>query len=344
MYSSPSKSPLKASGPVPCRPSLSTPSSPKAIQMKPPKCILSRSPQNSSVTAMGAERSATGLYSVSTSPISRHSLQSAYKQGMNDACAHKRPACDVFKAFGRKNSQFAAPKTVDMMMTKEPSRNLLRSFSSELGTVQEDCMDPYLALCCDSPRTSPTSEEPHAPTSSCRQPPPVELIDAVLTGDALSSILDRLSRKDIGSLRLTCKRWSTAVTQKVTTLVPASMPPKDLGQKFPATTMLDLTLLGAKRFRSIKGSMLSCQSMLTGLELGDNRHGGGSWLCNQDTVTLSSLHKLRTLKIFNPKSLTQQGIENLSRLSELEVQFHTGTSSSERSYTTMWKTRHVQTI
>jgi hypothetical protein len=67
--------------------------------------------------------------------------------------------------------------------------------------------------------------------------------------------------------------------------------------------------------------MLSCKGMLTRLELGDNKHGGASWVCNQDMQTLASLHKLRILKIFNPKSLTRWGIEHLSRFKALEVTF-----------------------
>ena len=223
-----------------------------------------------------------------------------------------------------------------MKLTKEPSRNLLRNFSDELGAVQEESCSPDLALSCDPAAHLPTLQEVQRSRTSASPPPPVELIDSVMTGDALAVIMDCLPRHDIGSLRLTCKRWGAAIRQKVTALAPACVPPANVGERFPATSKLDLTYLGAKRFRSIKGSMLSCKSMLTSLEIGDNKHGGGSWVCNQDMHTLANLQKLQSLKIFNPKSLTQRGIENLSQLRELQVR-----RSLSASYTTGWARLHL---
>lgn len=257
------------------------------------------------------------------SPIPRHSLQSAYKQAVNDAYVHLPSSTPALKHSGGKHIQFELPKASDMCqlrMTKEPSRNLLPSFSDELaGPVQEESCAPDLALCCESAALLPTLHEAQPLRTSVSPPPPVELIDSVMTGDALSGIMERLARQDIGNLRLTCKSWGASIRQKVTALAPARVPPNNVRERFPAASRLDLTSLGAKRFRSIKGSMVSCKSMLTSLEIGDNKYGGGSWICNQDMNTLSSLHKLQSLKIYNPKSLTQRGIENLSQLHELEV-------------------------
>lgn len=316
MYSSPSKSPLQAGNTAPCRPGQhSTSFSPRAMEIIPLKGSIcsSRSPQASHIPGgLRAERS----------PIPRHSLQSAYKQTVNDACVRFSTSADVLKQSGRKYSQLALPRASDtchIRMTKEPSRNLLRSFSDELGPMHEEPSAADLALCCDSAAVLPTLQEVPPLRRGSSPAAPVELIDSVMTGDTLTYIMERLSRQDIGSLRLTCKRWGAAIRERVTALAPACMAPNDVGERFPAVSTLDLTSLGARRFRSIKGAMLSCKNILTSLELGDNKNGGGSWVCNQDMQTLSSLHKLQRLKIYNPKSLTQRGIEHLSNLQALEV-------------------------
>ena len=293
----------------------STHFSPKTVEPKPVKsfkCQL-RSPQPSAHLPVGR---------MDKSPITRHSLQSAYKRAMHDACVHVPTSSTSMRHSERKlgyNAPLKASELCQIKLTKEPSRNLLRSFSDELGAVQEEACASDLALCHESAALLPTLQKVQPLRTSISPPPPVELIDSVMTGDALAVIMKCLPRQDIGSLRLTCKRWGTAIRQKVTALAPACVPPANVGERFPAASKLDLTSLGAKRFRSIKGSMLSCKSMLTSLEIGDNKHGGGSWVCNQDMQTLASLNRLQSLKIFNPKSLTQRGIENLSQLHDLEV-------------------------
>jgi hypothetical protein len=266
-----------------------------------------------------------------TDAITQASLQKAYKVAISDA--HVRlaivstpvQACDRGKSLNWKMSSESRVPTCPKM-TKEPSANLSRESSGPLigvgGSSQEIPAIQHCSICdTDSWYTPFKCQQPEERTEQLSNEPCSlkALAHQAMTGDAVGHILAQVSRKDIGNLRLTCRSWRHAVSQKVAVLVPVKLPPSCLAERFPSLSSLDLTALGAMRIRSFKLSLLGCQKNLTRLEIGDSSNGGGAWLCNRDMDTLAQLGHLRQLKIFNPRCLTMQGINRLSELSALEV-------------------------